>query len=94
MLRKLLTVVLPIALPFIVYGIYVFLARRRAQAAGEAGTARGWQDAPWAWIATASAVLLAATLIAVRVMSGVPPGTQVEPPRLIDGEIQPARPVE
>ena len=34
MLKKLLTVVLPIALPFIVYGIYVYLERRRAQAAG------------------------------------------------------------
>ena len=94
MLKKLLTVVLPIALPFIVYGIYVYLDRRRAQAAGDAGAARGWHNAPWTWIITMSAVLLAATLITVRMMSGVAPGTKVEPPRLIEGEIQPARPVE
>ena len=94
MLRILLTMLLPIAIPFILYAIFLVFSRRSARAAGDPGRAAGWQDAPWGWIATASAVLLVATLLTVRGMSGVAPGTKVESPRLIDGQIQPARPVE
>ena len=52
MLRKFLTVVLPIALPFIVYFIYVALARRRGVKLDET---------PWAWLTAGGVVLLAAT---------------------------------
>ena len=83
MLRILLTVLLPIAIPFALYAIYLFFARRSARAAGHPARPGGWQDAPWGWIATASALLLVSTLLAVRSMSGVEPGTKVESPRLI-----------
>ena len=94
MLRILLTVLLPIALPFILYAIFLVFSRRRARAAGDPRGGADWQDAPWGWIATASALLLVSTLLVVRGMSGVEPGTKVESPRLIDGQIQPARPLE
>ena len=93
MLRKLLTVVLPIALPFLVYWVYVLLARRRARALAE-GEPPGWQDAPWTWIIASSVVLLAATLITTRLMSGAEPGAKIEPPRLSDGTVAPARVAE
>ncbi|MCG8360377.1 MAG: DUF6111 family protein [Kiloniellales bacterium] len=94
MVRMLITVLLPIVAPFLLYWIYLVFARRKAQTAGGEARPPGWQDAPWTWIALSSLVLVAATLITVNVLTGVPPGTKVEPPRLIDGEIRPARPVE
>ena len=93
MIRKLLTIVLPLVLPFLIYWIYLLLARRKARLAGE-GRLPGWQDAPWVWIITSGAVLMAAALVAVRVTSGVEPGVIMEPPRLIEGEVEPGRPIE
>jgi hypothetical protein len=93
MLRKLLLVALPLVLPFIAYAFYTAFARRRAQTAGEAPEPR-WQQAQWTWIALAGVLLMAASLVTFGLSSGVEPGTQVEPPRLVDGDIVPSRPVE
>lgn len=80
-MRKFLLVILPILLPFIIYGCYLLLARRRARLAGE-GKLPQWQEAPWTWIVAASFLLLAGGLIAVRFADDIPPGTKVEPPRI------------
>ncbi len=93
MLRKLLMVALPLLLPFLGYALYLEIARRRAQKAGEAPVPR-WQQAPWTWIALAGVLLMAASLATFGLRSGVEPGTQIEPPRLVDGDIVPSRPVE
>lgn len=95
MIRKLLTVVLPLVLPFLIYGLYLVLAQRKARLAGEGKLPR-WQDAPWTWILVAGAVLLAVSLIAFRLTEGVPAGTagtKVEPPRF-EYESKPGLPVE
>ena len=91
MLRKFLTVILPIALPFLVYFGYRALARRRARSGGPPPR---WQEAPWHWILLAGVSLMLAALIFWRVTGGVPPGTKLEAPRLIDGEVAPGRVVE
>ena len=70
MLKKFLTIVLPLTLPFVVYWVYLLLARRKARLKAE-GRLPGWQDAPWSWIITCGVVLMAAALIYVRVYSGV-----------------------
>jgi hypothetical protein len=93
MLRKFLTIVLPIALPLIVYFGYLALARRRAQRSGGPPPPR-WQEAPWHWILLVGVSLMIAALIFWRVTGGVPPGTKLEAPRLIDGEVVPGRVVE
>ncbi len=93
MLRILLTVVLPIALPLLLYIGYVSMLRRRAQAAGMTDLPR-WQTGPWPWIIVGGAMLVVAGLVTVRFTSGVPPGTKLESPRLIDGQVQPSRVVE
>ena len=62
-MRKFLTNVLPLVLPFLLYGIYLTLARRKASAAG-APAPPGWQDAPWVWIASAGMALLIVSLFA------------------------------
>jgi hypothetical protein len=47
-----------------------------------------------AWLAVAGLGLVLAVLISVRLMTGVPPGTELEAPRLVDGEIVPSHVVE
>ena len=93
MLRILLTVVLPVALPLLLYVIYVSMTRRRAQAAGADAPPR-WEEGPWAWFALAGIGLAVAVLVVVRLSTGVPPGTKLEAPRTIDGEVAPSRVVE
>jgi hypothetical protein len=85
MLKKLLTVVLPIALPFLVYWGYVVLARWRARRTG------GAAEVPWPWAALtlAGVVLMVGTLVGYRLFSEqADPGQQIVPERLIDGRIQ------
>ncbi|MEE9210649.1 MAG: hypothetical protein V3U23_09370 [Kiloniellales bacterium] len=93
MLRILLTVVLPIALPLLLYAGYVSMMRKRAQAAGEAHLPR-WTEGPWAWFALGGLALVLAVLVLVRLSSGVAPGTKLEAPRMIDGEVVPSRVIE
>ncbi len=93
MLRILLTIVLPVALPLLLYIGYVSMMRRRAQAAGEDYLPR-WDEGPSVWFALAGVGLVLAVLVTVRLSSGVPPGTKLEAPRMIDGEVAPSRVIE
>ncbi len=92
MLRKLLTIVLPLVLPLLVYAIYLALARRKARLAGEGSLPR-WQEAPWAAIFIASILLMIASLAVWRMNLGVDPGVKLVPPRVVDGEVVPSHPV-
>ena len=92
MLRKLLTIVLPIALPFLVYFAYVAIARWRARHSAQAPS---YSDGPWLWLGTGGVALMAAALIAWRLLSDpAQPGDRIIPDRLIDGEIQPSQRIE
>ena len=93
MLRKLLTIALPLAVPFIVYWIYLMAARRRARLA-DAGDLPRWQQAPWTLIVVAAVVLMSASLVVFGLSAGVEPGIKLAPPRLENGEVVPAHPVE
>ena len=93
MLRIFLTVVLPIALPLLLYIGYVSMLRRRAQATGQTDLPR-WQEGPWPWLILAGALLVVAALTAYRLTTGVPPGTELQSPRLIDGEVVPSQVVD
>ena len=90
MLRKFLTIALPLLLPFLLYGVYVTLARRRAGAGAQAR----WRDAPWVWITAAGVALMAASIAVFGVTAGVEPGTRLAPPTMVDGEVVPSHPVE
>ncbi len=71
MKRILLHYVLPIVLPFIVYGIWLALARRKAQSASTAGAAAPtWRDAPWMWLLIAGLGLMIAGLVALALTGG------------------------
>lgn len=87
-MRKLLTVALPLLLPFVLYWAYLSLGRRKA------GAAARRQDVPWIWIAGAGVVLMIASLAAFGLSGGVKPGTRMVPPTLVDGKIVPSHPAE
>lgn len=87
MLKKVLTIVLPILLPFLLYFAYAALAKRGA---GASGRMPSLSDSPWPWLGVSGVALMAAVLISYRFVFSDPggPGATVIPDRYIDGEIQ------
>lgn len=83
MIRKLLFQVLPFLLPFMVYWLWLFFARRR-------GKGGGWRDAPWVWLVIAGIVLVLGTLVTVGLLTRSGTEGSYNPPHLEDGEIVPA----
>ena len=92
MMRKFLTILLPLIVPFLLYWVYLAFARRKAGAAG--APAPGWHEAPWVWIAGAGVALLLISLFVFGITRGVEPGTKLVPPTWVDGEIVPSHPAE
>ena len=94
MSRKLLYI-LPIVLPFLLYGLYAWWAKRKALRAGiEDGgeEVQGiWHDAPWAWLGIVALLLFIATLIATALLTGSGTDGTYVPPHVIDGKIVPGK---
>lgn len=90
MLRKILTVVLPLAAPFIVWWLYMVLARWRARRAQEPDPP-GWTQAPWTAILLTAVVLLATSLLWFHSGSGGAAWTEYTAPSFEDGQIVPSR---
>lgn len=86
----LLHYVLPLVLPFVIYGVWLLLARRKARTAG-GEEAPEWRDAPWTWLFVAGAALVAVGLVGLALTGGAPPGGEYVPPKYIDGEVVPGR---
>ncbi len=92
MTRILLTYVLPLVLPAALYFVWLWSARARAQPGGaQARPAAWWEEAPWPWLALAGVALMAATLFALALTSGSPPGKVYNPPHVENGRIVPGR---
>ena len=86
MLRKLLTVVLPLMLPTLIYMAYAMFGRRKT-AALEGAPASWWTGAPWTWLVTGGVVLAAAVLVTVALTGGFDTSGTYHPARLIDGRV-------
>ncbi len=85
MTRILITYVVPLVLPTLVWYLWHRLRP------GQPGEEKGWQAAPWPQLSIAGLILLAATLSAYALLVGGVPGEVYQPARLIDGEIVPGR---
>lgn len=91
MLRVLVTVLLPLAAPFLVYFAWTWLVRRKT--AG--GTlAVDWRETPWPWMLLIGVCGSLAGLVYLNLSQGHPPGTELEPPALVDGVVVPSHPVD
>ncbi len=89
MLRVLLTIVLPLALPTALYLSWMWIAQ-----GAERSRNVHWAAVPWVWLAGAGALLLALVLFVVTVGFGTStPGVYVPPHwengRMIPGHIEP-----
>ena len=84
MVLKILRLALLFLAPFILYGGWLYIARRRAKSHGP-----NWQDAPLMWLTISGLVLMIGGLVTMAVISGEDPDGAYVPARVIDGEIVP-----
>jgi len=85
-MRQVLSVLIPLLLPTLLYFLYAGVAARRAKAAG--GNS-GERAVPWTWLAVAGAALVVVTFVAFALFGGADPGSIYPPPRAVDGRIEP-----
>lgn len=88
MTRILITYVLPLVLPALVWYLW---HRFRPQRPGDPEARKGWAAAPWPQLSIAGVVLLALTLGSIALLVGGSPGEVYQPARVIDGEVVPGR---
>ncbi len=89
MRRLILSYLLPLLLPFIVYALWLMLVRWRARRAGADQPA--WSDAPFTWLAIAGVLLVALTFVILGLKEDAPPGSVYIPPHLENGVVVPGR---
>ena len=89
MIRILLTVLLPMALPATVYFLWFANERRKAIAAGEPEKMPRLGDVPWFVLGSAGIVIAVLVLFASSIYSGDEPGATYVPPHLEDGRVVP-----
>lgn len=85
MIRALVTIILPLLLPTLLYVLWV-IAMRRAETAGVAALL---QEMPWPWLAAAGLLLVAGVLVLVSMYMGSGGRGEYVPPRAVDGLIVP-----
>lgn len=89
MIRILLTVLLPLALPSTLYFLWFANERRRAIAAGTPETMPRLGDVPWFVLTSAGVVIAAIVLVASSIYSGDEPGAIYVPPHVEGGQVVP-----
>ncbi|ANK81066.1 DUF6111 family protein [Minwuia thermotolerans] len=87
-MRRFIIHVVPFLLPFVLYGIYWLIAKRREN--------KGLTMVPWLWLTASGLALSVITMAVLAFMMGSEPGGEYIPPRYEDGVIKPAetRPAE
>jgi hypothetical protein len=92
MLREILTLVVPLVLPTVLYLLWL-----RAVHWSEEGGAATWPKLPWVWLIVTGVALTALVLFIVTVgfgtaMPGIYVPPRVENGRIVPGHIEPAKP--
>jgi len=96
MARALLLILLPIALPLLLYMGYLKFIKQPVPAgdAGEAEARERARQKALFWIVLGVFVVVAGAFAALRFSGSVAPGTVLEAPALIDGKVVPSHPVK
>jgi hypothetical protein len=79
--RQLSEIALPLILPTLIYFGYVLYARARG--------ASEIPEMPWIWLAAAGGVLLGVTFAALALLGGASPSEVYQPPKIVNGTVQP-----
>ncbi len=74
-------------LPFIAYGIWLLLARRRLR--GHENEP-GWRDAPLVWLTASGLALVIGGFVVAGFYDGSDAGCRYVPSQLVDGRVVPA----
>jgi hypothetical protein len=82
-MRVLITYVVPLIAPAVLYFFWVVLTN------GKKGGKRRLVDGPWLWLAFAGLALAILVLMGIAYFSGEAPGGQYQAPRLENGKIIP-----
>lgn len=82
-MRRYIVYVVPFLLPFVLYGIYWLIAKRRA--------AKGKTMVPWVMLLGAGLVLSVGTAATLALTTGSAPDTIYVPPHVKDGVIVPGQ---
>lgn len=90
MIRIVLSIVVPLVLPTVLYFAYAWFVVKRARAR-DPDAAPPEIDVPWWGLAMAGLVLVAVSLAINFVDSGAKPGTRYEPARIEGGRVVPGR---
>ena len=88
-MKLLLTKILPLALPIIVYLTWLAYARKRAHKAGT--PLNQLSDAPWLLIASSGIIVLIVGMLALGLLTGEEAGGVYIPPHLENGEVVKSR---
>lgn len=89
MIRVLLTILLPLAFPSLVYFLWFARERRRAEAAGTPDAMPRLGDVPWFVLASAGVAIAAVVMFATSIYSGDEPGRVYVPPHVEGGRVVP-----
>ncbi len=88
MVRILLTYVLPLVAPALVFVLWTWARATYIRSHG--GQPPAIEDGPWFWLTLAGGLLLLATLAGTALLTeGGKPGDKYVPPRVIDGKVVP-----
>jgi len=83
-MRLIFTYLVPLALPIIMYAIWVNYARKK-----NPENPMAFFDGPWVWAVAAGIGLLMGTLMTIAVIGRHEPGADYVPPRMEDGRVVP-----
>lgn len=89
MIRKFLTIVIPLLAPLAAYLVWAWFTAQRREARDSGRRIPAWQEWPWAWLVTAGAALLIVTLFALGFVQDGGPGSHYSPARYEDGRLVP-----
>ena len=88
MIRQIITIAAPLLAPFVIYYIWRWAARRRADAESQGKPLPHWQELPWTWLIISGAALTALVLVLTAVLGTETDGVYI-PPHMEDGVIVP-----
>ena len=89
MIRKILTIAVPLLAPIIAYIVYIYYTNKNRHDREEGRAIPHWRQWPWVVLVPCGALLTALSLLALGLPEGNPdPGAYV-PPRLEDGKVVP-----
>ncbi|WP_259781223.1 DUF6111 family protein [Aestuariispira ectoiniformans] len=89
MIRQILTVLVPLVAPTILYMLWIKIRTRKEEALAEGQEVPEWQKLPWPWLVGIGAVLTVASLLFTGLQADLEDKGKYVPPHMENGELVP-----